>query len=113
MIAITIVVAAMLLLFSVLQLWYHRYPNNYLAVWDAFVSATGWAGMWLLARRKLENWIVLNISNLFAIPLLIYKKLPMTSCLTLFLFIVAIFGFLEWRNIYRKGQQGSHASFVS
>jgi nicotinamide mononucleotide transporter len=72
--------------------------------WDAFISSTAWAGMWLLARRKIENWIFLNISNLFAIPLLIHKKLPMFALLTSILFIVAIFGFLEWKRILHKKQ---------
>lgn len=72
-------------------------PSN-VPVWDAFVSSTAWAGMWLLARRKMENWVFLNISNLFAIPLLFYKKLPMFAVLTVFLFIVAIFGYFEWRR---------------
>jgi nicotinamide mononucleotide transporter len=67
-------------------------------VWDAFVSSTAWAGMWLLARRKMENWVFLNISNLFAIPLLFYKKLPMFAALTVFLFVVAIFGYFEWKR---------------
>jgi nicotinamide mononucleotide transporter len=71
-------------------------------VWDAWVSATAWAGMWLLAKRKVENWILLNISNIFAIPLLIYKQLPLFAALTLFLFIVAIFGFFEWKKILRQ-----------
>lgn len=70
-------------------------------VWDAWVSATAWAGMWLLSRRKIENWILLNISNLFAIPLLIHKDLPLFAVLTLFLFVVAIFGYFEWRKIIR------------
>jgi len=104
LITLGIVMGAMALLFGILQFGLHRYPSNYLAIWDAFVSATGWAGMWLLARRKLENWLVLNLSNIFAMPLLVYKKLPMTACLTLFLFIVAIFGFIEWRKIYRSEQ---------
>src|SRR5690606_13348394 len=60
---------------------------------DAFVSATAWAGMWLLAKRKVENWILLNISNAAAIPLLVYKQMPLTALLTVFLFIVAVFGF--------------------
>jgi nicotinamide mononucleotide transporter len=72
-------------------------PSN-VPVWDAFVSSTAWAGMWLLARRKMENWVFLNISNLFAIPLLFYKKLPMFAVLTMFLFVVAIFGYFEWRR---------------
>jgi nicotinamide mononucleotide transporter len=72
-------------------------PSN-VPVWDAFISSTAWAGMWLLARRKMENWVFLNISNLFAIPLLFYKKLPMFAVLTVFLFVVAIFGYFEWRR---------------
>ncbi|MBA3829827.1 MAG: nicotinamide mononucleotide transporter [Taibaiella sp.] len=79
----------------------HVYTISTVPVWDAWVSATAWAGMWLLARRKIENWLVLNLSNLFAIPLLLYKGLPLTACLTLFLFIVAIFGYLQWKKLHR------------
>jgi nicotinamide mononucleotide transporter len=70
--------------------------------WDAWVTATAWAGMWLLAKRKIENWILLNISNAFAIPLLLHKELPLFAVLTLFLFIVAVFGFFQWRRIFRQ-----------
>jgi len=68
-------------------------------IWDAWVTSTAWAGMWLLAKRKIENWLLLNISNLFAIPLLIHKDLYLFSILTMFLFIVAIFGFFNWKRI--------------
>ena len=68
-------------------------------VWDAWVSATGCAGMWLLARRKVENWVLLNVSNAFAIPLLIYKDLHILAALTAFLFIVACVGYFDWRKI--------------
>jgi len=78
------------------------YTASNVPLWDSWVSSTAWAGMWLLARRKLENWILLNISNLFAVPLLFYKKLPMFAVLTAFLFIVAIFGFYQWLRIWRK-----------
>ena len=76
-------------------------PSN-VPVWDGLVSATAWAGMWLLARRKMENWLLLNISNLFAIPLLFYKQLPLFAMLTLFLFIIAFFGYYEWKKIYQQ-----------
>ena len=69
---------------------------------DAFVSSVAWAGMWLLARRKIENWIFLNISNIVAIPLMWHKNFVMFALLTLFLFIVAIFGYFDWKKIYNK-----------
>lgn len=68
-------------------------------VWDAWVSSTAWAGMWLLAKRKIENWILLNISNLFAIPLQIHKELYLFAALTTFLFIMAILGYIKWKRI--------------
>jgi nicotinamide mononucleotide transporter len=79
-----------------------RFTTSNVPIMDALVSSTAWAGMWLLARRKLENWILLNISNLFAIPLLFYKHLIMFAVLTMVLFIVAIFGYFDWRNILKK-----------
>jgi nicotinamide mononucleotide transporter len=86
----------------VLYLVLKNFTTSNVPVWDAWVSSTAWAGMWLLAKRKLENWILLNISNLFAIPLLCYKKLILFSALTLFLFIVAFFGFFDWLAILKK-----------
>lgn len=68
-------------------------------VWDAWVSATAWAGTWLLARRRVENWLLLNLSNAFAIPLLFYKQLPLFAVLTFILFVVACFGYVDWKKI--------------
>lgn len=78
------------------------FTNSTVPFFDAWVSATAWAGMWLLAKRKIENWLLLNISNAFAIPLLLYKQLPLFAVLTLILFIVAIRGYYDWRQIIRK-----------
>jgi len=98
-ITLWIALGGFLLLYVVLR----YFMKSTVPVMDAFVSATAWAGMWLLAKRKLENWILLNISNAVAIPLLFYKQLPLYALLTLFLFIVAIFGFFEWkRNLETK-----------
>ena len=87
---------------GILYIILKNFTTSNVPVWDAWVSSTAWAGMWLLAKRKLENWILLNISNLFAIPLLWYKHLIMFSALTLFLFIVAIFGYFDWLAILKK-----------
>lgn len=88
-----------LLYFALLHL-----TDSTVPVWDAWVSATAWAGMWLLAQRRIENWIWLNISNAFAIPLLIHKDLHLYAMLTLFLFVVAIFGYFDWKRLIRRQQ---------
>ncbi|MBL4678876.1 MAG: nicotinamide mononucleotide transporter [Mucilaginibacter sp.] len=89
---------------GLLYLLLTKYTPSTVPIMDAWVSSTAWAGMWLLARRKVENWLLLNVSNLFAIPLLFHKHLVMFSVLTLVLFVVAIFGYLDWRKI-AKGER--------
>ncbi|MBC7914921.1 MAG: nicotinamide mononucleotide transporter [Pyrinomonadaceae bacterium] len=83
---------------AVLYFLLQNYTDSDVPLIDAWISSTAWAGMWLLARRKIENWILLNISNLFAVPLLFYKSLPLFGLLTAFLFIVACFGYFEWKE---------------
>lgn len=81
-----------------LYLMLNNFTDSDVPVVDAFVSSTAWAGMWLLAKRKLENWIWLNVSNIIAIPLLFHKQLILISFLTIFLFIVAIFAYFDWKK---------------
>lgn len=112
-ITFAISIGGWVILYTLLKYVMPLYLANYFTpstvpAWDAFVSSTAWAGMWLLAKRKMENWLLLNISNLFAIPLLFYKELPLFALLTLFLFIIAFFGYFDWRKIYRQQTAGSN-----
>ncbi len=75
----------------------HFTPSD-VPLWDALVAALAWAGTWLLTRRKVENWLVLNLSNAVAIPLLYHKGLPLYAVFTLLLFILAWGGFRSWRR---------------
>jgi nicotinamide mononucleotide transporter len=87
---------------TLMPLLFKSYTPSNVPLWDAWVSATAWAGMWLLARRKIENWALLNLSNVFAVPLLFYKKLPLSALLVVFLFIIGTWGFFDWIKIYNK-----------
>jgi nicotinamide mononucleotide transporter len=98
MVTIAIVAGGTLILYFALK----HYTTSNVPFWDAWVSATAWAGMWQLARRKIENWVLLNLSNIFAIPLLFYKKLPMFGMLTVVLFVVGVWGFIDWVRIYKQ-----------
>lgn len=97
--------------FAVLYFILRYFTDSTVPIFDSWVSATAWAGMWLLAKRKIENWILLNISNAFAIPLLLYKGLPLYAALTLFLFIIAVLGYIDWNRIIKQKQQERAFSF--
>lgn len=79
-----------------------NFTDTDVPIFDAFIASTAWAGMWLLARRKIENWIFLNVSNIVAIPLMWHKNYVMFALLMLFYFIIAFFGYFEWKRIYKK-----------
>lgn len=90
----SIMLAGTLLLFFILK----QYTGSTVPFFDAIVSAVAWAGSWLLMRRKLENWLVLNVSNVMALPLLWYKGLSLTALLTLIYIYVAIQGYFAWKK---------------
>lgn len=100
--AIAIVIAC----FALMVYWLGHFTNSDVPVWDAAVSAFAWAGMWLMAKRKMENWIYLNISNLIAIPLLLYKELYIYAGLTIFLFVVGTSGYFKWRKLILENNNG-------
>lgn len=88
--------------FILMVFWLTRYTNSDVPYWDSVISAFAWAGMWLMAKRKMENWIYLNISNIISIPLLIHKELYIYAGLTAFLFCVGVSGYLKWRKLIQN-----------
>jgi nicotinamide mononucleotide transporter len=90
-----------------------NFTSSTVPIWDAWVSSTAWAGMWLLARRKIENWVLLNISNIFAIPLCFHKGLALFGFLTIFFFVIGTWGFFDWRRIYRQEKLKRNLTLVS
>jgi nicotinamide mononucleotide transporter len=65
---------------------------------DAFTSAAAFTGMWLMNKKKLENWIWWIITNLASIPLNFYKHLAFTSFQYLVFLILAIMGYISWNK---------------
>lgn len=79
-----------------------RFTDSDVPLLDATISAFAWAGMWLMAKRKIENWIFLNVSNAIAIPLMIHKELYLYALLSFILFVVATSGYMKWKNMLTK-----------
>lgn len=63
---------------------------------DAFTSAAAFTGMWLMNKKKVENWIWWIITNLASIPLNFYKHLVFTSFQYLVFLILAFMGYITW-----------------
>ena len=71
---------------------------------DTFTTAIFIVGMWLMAMKKVENWIYWIVGDLISIPMYFYKGLVFTSLQFLIFLIIAILGYLEWRKMVKTNQ---------
>ena len=76
--------------------------NNWTAYIDTLTTAIFFVGMWLMARRKVENWIFWIVGDIISIPLYFIKGLTLTSLQYLIFTIIAIFGYRAWKKILNK-----------
>lgn len=75
-----------------------NFTDSDVPFWDASTTAFAILGMWLMARKKLENWIAWIITDLISIPLYFYKGLVLTSFQFLIFTILATMGYFAWKK---------------
>jgi len=75
-----------------------NYTNSDVPRWDAFTTALSFAATWMLARKKLENWLVWIIVDVTSSVIYYFKGLYPTMGLFVFLSIMAVIGYLEWKK---------------
>jgi nicotinamide mononucleotide transporter len=86
---------------------YHYFNkfNTWYAYVDTFVTGIFFIGMWLMAKRKIENWVFWIIGDVISIPLYFAKGLTFTSFQYVVFTIVAVYGYLEWKKTLNSSQQ--------
>lgn len=82
----------------VVYFYFNKFTTWYSYV-DTFLTGLFFVGMWLMAKRKIENWIFWIIGDIISIPLYFAKGYTFTSLQFLIFTIVAIYGYLEWKKI--------------
>ena len=97
--------AGMLIGFFVLLSYFlSNYTDSNVPIIDSLTTSIFIVGMWLMARKKIENWIYWIIGDVISIPLYFYKDLALTSIQFTVFLVLAIMGFVEWRRKIRSRQ---------
>ncbi|WP_237276547.1 nicotinamide riboside transporter PnuC [Tenacibaculum ovolyticum] len=78
--------------------------NNWTAYVDTVTTAIFFVGMWLMAKRKIENWIYWIIGDIISVPLYLYKGFTFTSFQYLIFTFIAVSGYLAWKKNLDKNQ---------
>ena len=101
----TVVLFGATILFVVLVYIVFDKLDSWTAYVDTFTTAVFFVGMWLMAKKKLENWVYWIIGDVISVPLYLYKGLIFTSLQYLLFTIIAIFGYLAWKKSLNKSPQ--------
>ena len=90
------------------------YLYSFFEKWSGFVSyvdiittAIFFAGMWLMARRKIESWFFWILGDIISVPLYFVKGLAFSSFQYLIFTFIAIAGYYKWKSIYNNKKQTS------
>ena len=79
------------------------FTNSDVPITDSFANALSFIGLWALARKYLEQWIIWIIVDIVLSALYIYKGIPFKAGLYALYVIMAIAGYHKWKKmIYEK-----------
>ena len=65
---------------------------------DTFTTGAAFVAMWLMANKKIENWVFWIAVNIVSVPLYFVKGYGFTGIQYFIFLILAILGYIEWRK---------------
>ena len=66
---------------------------------DSFTTALSFVGIWALARKYLEQWLIWIVVDVVTCGLYFYKGIPFKASLYALYVVIAIFGYRKWRRM--------------
>ncbi|SHO61695.1 nicotinamide riboside transporter PnuC [Algoriphagus zhangzhouensis] len=82
--------------YAILSTVLSNFTDSDVPYWDSLTTSSAFVGMWLMAKKKVENWYFWLLTDFVSIPLYFYKGLMLTSFQYLVFTVLAILGLLAW-----------------
>jgi nicotinamide mononucleotide transporter len=73
--------------------------NGAAPFWDALTTMISLSAQYLLARKRIENWLLWMVVDVIYIPLYTSRGLPLTAGLYALFFLMCATGWKSWRRI--------------
>ncbi len=90
-------IIGLVVFFIILAYILKNFTDSNVPVWDGLTTAIFIIGMWLMALKKIENWLAWILGDLISIPLFASKGLILSSFQFTIFLILAVSGYMEWR----------------
>lgn len=87
-----------IVLFFIIAWFLKHFTNSDLPYWDSFTTSLSFVATWMLARKKIENWLVWIVVDAVSVGIYIFKGLYPTAILFLFLTVLAYVGYRRWKR---------------
>lgn len=96
---------AFLIIWGAVWAFLQYWTNSTVPVTDSLTNALSIIGMWMLARKYVEQWAVWIVADAIYVWLYAYKGLPFKASLYTFYIIVAFFGIRKWLRLMKTSKQ--------
>lgn len=94
-----------LAIWAVLWYWLVQIGST-VPVADAFTTALSFVGIWALARKYLEQWLIWIVVDVVTCVLYFYKGIPFKASLYGLYIVIAVFGYIRWRKMMKEATTG-------
>ena len=88
-----------LLCFFAIGVILSRYTDSTVPWWDSFTTSLSVVGMWMLARKWIEQWWAWVAVDAVSAYLYIYKGIYFYAALYGIYTVIAIYGYCKWKRL--------------
>ena len=82
-----------------LYLFLVNFTDSRVPIADSFTTALSFVGIWALARKYLEQWLIWIVVDVVTCALYFYKDIPFKASLYGLYVIIAILGYKKWKKM--------------
>lgn len=86
-------------LFAAIAFILVQYTDSPVPYGDSFTTALSILGMWLLARKHVEQWLFWFVVNVVSCGLYLWKGLYPTSILFAIYSVISVLGYFKWKRM--------------
>ena len=88
-----------LVAWGILYFWLATCTDSRVPLADSFTTSLSFVGIWALARKYLEQWLIWIVVDVVTCGLYFYKDIPFKASLYALYVIIAIAGYRKWRRM--------------
>lgn len=78
------------------------YTNSTVPLLDAFTNALSFVGLWVLARKYVEQWLFWIAVDVVCCYLYVVKGIPFKAGLYGLYVVIAVMGYIKWKGLAKK-----------